>query len=109
VDAFPRKTAASAGRTDTREGTRYRRLGRSRGKAKACVALGSTQLRAYRKLLSNPGMRYEDPGPDYYDQQRSQARQISHLVGKLGSLGYEVTLCRRAEPGTGGTEDTTAA
>src|SRR6478672_3183745 len=32
----------------------------SRGKAKAQVALGNTQLRVYHKLLSNPGTRYHD-------------------------------------------------
>jgi transposase len=109
LGAITGETAASAGRTQTREGARYRKLARSRGKAKACVALGNTQMRVYHKLLSNPGMRYQDLGPDYYDQQRNQARQVSHLVGKLGSLGYEVTLCRRAEPGTTGTQNTTAA
>jgi hypothetical protein len=33
-------------------------------KAKAQVALGNTQLRVYHKLLSNPGTRYQDLGPD---------------------------------------------
>ena len=36
---------------------------------------------------------------------RDTARQVSHHVGKLGALGYEVTLCRRPEPdGTAGTQ-----
>jgi transposase len=109
IAAITGETAVAAGKTATREGARYRKLARTRGKTKACVALGNTQMRVYHKLLSSPGMRYEDPGPDYYDQQRSHARQVSHHVGKLGSLGYEVTLCRRAEPGTGGTQPTTAA
>ena len=33
-------------------------LARRRGKAKAQVAVGNTQLKVYHKLLSNPGMRY---------------------------------------------------
>jgi len=45
-------------------------------------------------LLSNPGMRYEDLGADYYERRREVARQVSHHVGKLGALGYQVTLCR---------------
>ena len=69
-----------------------------RGKAKACVALGNTQMRVYHVLLSRPGTRYQDLGPDYYERQRDTARQVSHHVGKLGSLGYEVTLSRRPEP-----------
>ena len=90
----------AAGRTQTREGARHRRLARRRGTAKACVATGNTQLKVYHKLLSSPGMRYHDLGPDYYDRQRGIRRQIAHHVGKLGSLGFEVTLCRipEAEP-----------
>ena len=88
------ETAVAAGKTQTREGARYRRLARRRGKAKAQVALGNTQLKVYHKLLSSPGMQYHDLGPDYYDRQASTRRQIAHHVGKLGALGFEVTLCR---------------
>jgi hypothetical protein len=66
-------------------------------------------MRVYHVLLSNPGTRYDDLGPDYYDQQRNIARQISYHVGKLGALGFEVTLCHRSEPEPDGTEDTQAA
>ena len=48
-------------------------------------------------------MRYEDLGPDYYERQRDTRRQIAHHVGKLGSLGFEVTLCRIPEPDPDGT------
>jgi transposase len=92
------ETAAAAGKTQTREGARYRRLARKRGKAKACVAVGNTQLKVYHKLLSNPGMRYQDLGPDYYERQRDIRRQIAHHVGKLGALGFEVTLARLPSP-----------
>jgi hypothetical protein len=92
------ETAVAAGRTQTREGARYRRLARKRGKAKACVAVGNTQLKVYHKLLSNPGMRYADLGPDYYERRRDIRRQIAHHAGKLGDLGFEVTLCRVPGP-----------
>jgi transposase len=92
------ETAIAAGKTQTREGARYRRLARRRGKAKAQVAVGNTQLKVYHKLLSNPGMRYQDLGADYYERQRDVRRQIAHHVGKLGALGFEVTLCRIPEP-----------
>ena len=100
LGAITGETAVAAGRTQTREGARHRRLARRRGTAKACVATGNTQLKVYHKLLSNPGMRHHDLGPDYYDRQRGIRRQIAHHVGKLGSLGFEVTLCRipEAEP-----------
>jgi len=94
VAAATGETAISAGKTDTREGARYRKLARSRGKAKACVALGNTQLKVYHKLLSNPGMRYEDLGSDYYDQRRS------HHAASLERPGYKVTI-ERIDPETG--------
>jgi transposase len=107
IGAVTGETAVAAGKTQTREGARYRRIARRRGAAKACVALGNTQMRVYHVLLSNPGMRYHDLGPDYYDQQRHVARQVSHHVGRLASLGYEVTLTR--PPGPGRTGDGTQA
>jgi transposase len=103
------ETAVAAGKTHTREGARYRKLARSRGKNKACVALGNTQLRVYHKLLSNPGTRYQDLGPDYYERQRDHHRQVSQLVGKLSTLGYEVTLCHLPAPGPAGPASTPAA
>jgi transposase len=95
------ETAVAAGKTQTREGARYRRLARRRGKAKALVALGNTQLKVYHALLSSPGTRYQDLGADYYERQASTRRQIAHHVGKLGALGFEVTLCRIPEPDPG--------
>ena len=103
------ETAIAAGKTQTREGARYRRLARRRGKAKAQVALGNTQLKVYHKLLSSPGTRYQDLGPDYYEHQASTRRQIAHHVGKLSALGFEVTLCRPPEPEPRGTGNSQAA
>jgi transposase len=92
IGAVTGETALAAGKTQTREGARYRRLSRRRGKAKAQVAVGNTQMRVYHVLLSNPGMRYQDLGWDYYEKERHTARQVSHHVGKLGALGYKVTI-----------------
>ena len=36
-------------------------------------------------------------------------RQVAHHVGKLGALGFEVTLCRVPEPEPDGAGDTQAA
>jgi len=95
------ETAVAAGRTQTREGARYRRLARRIGKPKAQVAVGNTQLKVLHKLLSNPGMQYEDLGPDYYERRASLRRQIHHHVTHLESLGFEVTLCRTPDPQPG--------
>jgi transposase len=94
LGAITGETAVSAGRTQTREGARYRKIARRRGKAKACVAVGNTQLRVYHKLLSNPGMRHEDLGPDYYERRAQTRRKIAYHVRELEELGLEVTLCR---------------
>jgi transposase len=108
LGAVTGQTAVAAGKTQTREGVRHRRLARRRGKAKACVATGNTQMRVYHKLLSNPGMRYEDLGWDYYERERNTARQVSHHIGKLASLGYEVTLCKHPDPDPDPAADTQA-
>ena len=49
-------------------------------------------------LLSHPGMRYQDLGPDCCERQASTRRQVAHHVGKLGALGFEVTLSRIRQP-----------
>ena len=54
-------------------------------------------------------MRYQDLGPDYYQRQRDTRRQVARHVGKLGSLGFEVTLCRIPEPDPDGTDPAQAA
>ena len=92
------ETSVPAGRTRTREGARYRRIARRRGKQEAHVALGSTQLKVYRKLLSNPGMRYEDPGEDYYDRQASIRRKTRYHLTELQDLGWDVDLRPRPGP-----------
>jgi len=94
LGAITGETAVAAGKTQTREGARYRKLARSRGKNKACVAVGNTQLKVYHKLLSNPGMRYQDLGPDYYERRAQTRRKIAYHVRELEELGLEVTLCR---------------
>ena len=66
-----------------REGARYRRLPSRRGKAKALVAVGNTELKVYHALLSSPGMRYEDLGPDYYERRAEVSRQVRHHVGSV--------------------------
>lgn len=89
------ETAVGAGRTQTREGARYRRLARRRGKAKAQAALGNTQLNVYHALLSHPGVHYHDLGVDFYDR-RSNHRQVRDHVRSLEALGYTVTLTTSA-------------
>jgi transposase len=109
LGAITGETAVAAGKTATRQGARYRKLARSRGKGKAQVALGNTQLRVYHKLLSNPGMRYQDLGPDYHQRQAALRRKIAYHVREIEALGLEVTLARIPSPDPGGTAATPAA
>ncbi len=98
--AITGETAVAAGKTHTREGARHRRIARRRGKAKACVATGNTQMKVYHKLLSSPGMRYEDLGADYYDNRASTRRQVKALEKRARELGYalvpDLTACPEA-------------
>ena len=98
----PRAAIGHASQICAHRDTIVPREGRAR-RGKAQVAVGNTQLKVYHKLLSSPGMRYEDLGPDYYDRRAGIRRQVAHHVGKLGALGFEVTLCRIPEPGEAGT------
>jgi transposase len=109
LGAITGETAVAAGKTATREGARYRKLARSRGKNKACVAVGNTQLKVYHKLLSSPGIRYADLGPDYYQRRAQNRRKIDYHVRELEALGLEVTLCRIPEPEPGQAAATPAA
>jgi transposase len=109
IGAVTGETSVSAGRTRTREGARYRRIAGRRGKQKAQVALGNTQLKVYHKLLSSPGMRYEDPGEDYYDRQASIRRKTSYHLTGLHDLGWDVELRRRPDPSPDDKDDTQAA
>jgi transposase len=70
-------------------GARYRRLARRRGNKKALVAVGNSVLTIVWHLLSQPGTRFRDLGPDFYDTRidrdrhtRNLARQLQHLTGQ---------------------------
>ena len=103
-----RRPPFAAGKTQTREGARYRRLSRRRGKAKALVAVGNTQLKVFHTLLSSPGMRYQDLGPDYYERRAEVSRQVRHHVGKLGALGFTSPSAASPDPDPNQAEPRTA-
>ena len=52
------------------------------------MAVGSTQMKVYHKLISTPGMRYQDLGADYYDDRAGTRRQIRALEKRARELGY---------------------
>lgn len=73
----------------------YDRIGRRRGRKRACVAVGHSILRIAYDLLANP-RDYHDLGPDYWEQ-RSEAKLKENLVRRLRQLGYDVALTKTAE------------
>ena len=98
------ETAIAAGKTKTREGARYRRLARRRGEAKALVAVGNTQLKVYHKLLSSPGMRYEDLGPDYYERRAEIAGRSATTSASSAPSASTSPSAASPNPGRAGQE-----
>ena len=84
--------AASASRTDTFLGERYRRLARRRGKRKALAAIARSILVIIFHLLADPAARFRDLGPGYYDNRISRERKINNHVRQLQALGLNVTI-----------------
>ena len=84
--------AASASRTDTFLGERYRRLAKRRGKRKAQAAIARSILVIIFHLLADPAARFHDLGSGYYDERISAERKIRSHVRQLEALGLTVTI-----------------
>jgi transposase len=89
------ETARACGRSrKTYLGALYGRLLRRRGKNKAAVAVGHAVLVIAYYLLTRQ-TDYVDMRPDYFDR-HDQRYLTHHLVHRLETLGYSVTLERSA-------------
>ena len=84
--------AASAGRTDTFLGERYRRIARRRGSNKAVVAIGRSLLVIIWHLLTDPTARYTDLGSDFYTTRVDPERRKRTHIRQLEALGYKVNV-----------------
>jgi transposase len=84
--------AATAARTHTFLGERYRRIVKRRGKLKAAVAVARSTLVIIWHLLTDPTTRYHDLGSDYHDQHIDKQRRTRSHIQQLQALGYTVTL-----------------
>jgi transposase len=84
--------AASAARTNTFLGERYRRIVKRRGKGKALVAVARSILVIVWHLLADPHATYHDLGADYYTTRIDKERRQRHLIQQLEALGLQVTL-----------------
>jgi transposase len=89
------EAAWAAGRTkDTYFQAQYRRLASRRGKKRAILAVGHSLLTVIYHLLKHPDLEYHELGGDYFDH-LDPIRLKRHLVKRLESLGFEVTLTER--------------
>ena len=84
--------AASAARTDTFLGERYRRIARRRGKRKAQAAIARSILIIIYHLLADPAARYHDLGADYCASRISRDKKIRNHIRGLHALGLTVTI-----------------
>ena len=84
--------AATAARTDTFLGERYRRLVKRRGKLKALVAVARSILVIIWHLLADPTARFHDLGADYHTTRIDTERRTRNHIRQLEALGYPVTL-----------------
>jgi transposase len=86
------EVAATAARSDTYLGERYRRIARRRGRRKALVATARAILVIIFHLLADPAARFRDLGPGYYEDRISTERKIRNHVRQLQALGLTVTI-----------------
>jgi transposase len=90
------EAAATAARTDTFLGERYRRLVRRRGKLKALVAIARTILVIIWHLLTSRTARFRELGAGYYASRINKDNKTRGHVRQLEALGYTVTLAPAA-------------
>jgi transposase len=87
---------ATAARTDTFLGERYRRLVKRRGKLKALVGVARSILVVVWHLLADPTARFHDLGSEYYSTQINKERKTRNHIRQLEALGFTVTLAPAA-------------
>jgi len=89
--ALGEAAVAAAGAKDTYCQAQYRRLALRRGKKRALVAVGHSQLIAAWHII-NDNVGYHDLGPLHFLTRIDPARQTRRLVTQLQQLGYRVEL-----------------
>jgi transposase len=86
------EAAASAARTQTFLGAKYRRLIRHMPRPKAQRAIMRTQLVITWHILSSPCTVYNDLGTDHYERHADTRRRARSHAQALERLGYKVTI-----------------
>ena len=77
---------ATAARTDSFLGARYRRIAKRRGKQKAMVAVGNSLLVIVYHLLSDPEARFTDLGAEHYEARIDKQRRARNLAAQLQAV-----------------------
>jgi transposase len=77
---------ATAARTDSFLGARYRRIAKRRGKQKAMVAVGNSVLVIVYHLLCDPEARFADLGAEHYDARIDKQRRARNLAAQLQAV-----------------------
>ena len=77
---------ATAARTDSFPGARYRRIAKRRGKQKAIVTVGNSVLVIVYHLLSDPEARFSDLGAEHYDARIDKQRRARSLAIQLQAV-----------------------
>ena len=86
------EAAATAAKTDTFLGERYRRIVKRRGKLKALVAVARSILVIVWQLLSDPTARFRDLGSDYHTRRINIERRMRNHIAQLSAMGFRVTV-----------------
>jgi transposase len=86
--------AATAVRTDSFLGARYRRIAKRRGKQKAIIAVGNSALVIAYHLLSDPDVRFRDLGADHFDTRINQHRRARNLATALQAVTGQKIIIR---------------
>jgi transposase len=77
---------ATAARTDSFLGARYRRIARRRGQQRAMVATGNSVLVIVYHLLSDPDAQFRDLGAEHYDARIDKQRRARNLAAQLQAV-----------------------
>jgi transposase len=77
---------ATAARTDSFLGARYRRIAKRRGQQKAMVAVGNSVLVIVYHLLRDPQARFTDLGAEHYDTRIDKQRRARNLASQLQAV-----------------------
>jgi transposase len=77
---------ATAARTDSFLGARYRRIAKRRGKQKAIVAVGNSVLVIVYHLLCDPEARFHELGAEHYEARIDKQRRARNLAAQLQAV-----------------------